>query len=241
MLFSKVRRKIIIKFIIFFGKNAEKHITTKEWEELSMNLKEAFTYQNFYDKLIGMADTYLTETNSTYKRTFTHLRHAVNPEAEDVVKVETQTEKLPYDVATLVAFALDVLEEKEKMYAAIRKAKESAELDLDAAIGMNKTRRSLQNILTELYQKREYDMVTTGRDYKFNVNGEQVPYTYEINETLTVEYDKKDVKRMMKSLDAKCNEVSKQVARLNVNLVVEITPKYTLDMDLEDCLELFTK
>ena len=116
MLFSKVRRKKIIKFISFFGKNAEKHITTKAWEELSMNLKEAFTYQNFYDRLIGMADTYLTETNSTYKRTFTHLRHAVNPEAEDVIKVETQSEKLPYDVATLVAFAVDVLDEKEKMY-----------------------------------------------------------------------------------------------------------------------------
>lgn len=206
-----------------------------------MNLKEAFTYQNFYDKLIGLVDSYLTDTNSTYKRTFTHLRHAVNPEAEDVVKVEIQAEKLPYDVATLVSFALDVLEEKEKMYVAIRKAKESAELDLDAAIGMNKTRKNLQSVLTELYQKREYDIVSSGRDYKFNVNGEQVPYNYEINETLTLEYDKKDIKKIMKSLDAKCNDVSKQVDRLNVNLAVEITPKYTLDMDLEDCLELFTK
>lgn len=206
-----------------------------------MNLKEAFTYQNFYDRLIGMVDTYLTETNSTYKRTFTHLRHAVNPEAEDVTKVETQTEKLPYDVATMVSFALDVLEEKEKMYAAIRKAKESAELDLDAAIGMNKTRKNLQNVLTELYQKREYDIMSSGRDYKFNVNGEQVPYNYEINEKLILEYDKKDIKKIMKSLDATCNEVSKQVDRLNVNLAVDIVPKYTLDMDLEDCLELFTK
>jgi hypothetical protein len=213
----------------------------KTEEELSMNLKEAFTYQNFYDRLIGMTDTYLTGTNSTYTRIFTHLRHAVNPEAEDVEKVESQTEKLPYDVSTLIAFALDVLEEKDKMYAAIRKAKESAELDLDAAIGMNKARKNLQNVLNELYQKKEYDMVTTGRDYKFNVNGEQVPYTYEINEKLTVEYDKKDVKKIMKALDAKCNDVSKQVDRLNVNLVVDITPKYTLDMDLEDCLELFVK
>lgn len=77
--------------------------------------------------------------------------------------------------------------------------------------------------------------------YKFNVNGEQVPYNYEINEQLTLEYDKKNIKKIMKSLDATCNEVSKQVDRLNVNLVVNITPKYTLDMDLEDCLELFCK
>ncbi len=206
-----------------------------------MNLKEAFTYQNYYDRLIGMVDAYLTGTNSTYTKTFVHLRHAVNPEAEDMEKVEIRAEKLPYDVATVIAFALDVLEEKEKMYAAIRKAKESAELDLDAAIGMNKIRKNLQNVLAGLYQRREYDVVTTGRDYKFNVNGEQVPYTYEINEKLTVEYDKKDVKKIMKALDAKCNEASKKVDGLNVNLKVDITPKYTLDMDLEDCLELFTK
>ncbi len=206
-----------------------------------MNLKEAFTYQNFYDRLIGMVDSYLTETNSTYKRTFVHLRHAVNPEAEDVVKVEVQSEKLNYEVGTLISFAMDVLEEKERMYAAIRKAKENAELDLDAAIGMNKTRKMLQNVLMELYQKKEYDMMSSGRDYKFNVNGEQVPYNYEINETLTLEYDKKDIKKIMKSLEARCNEISKQVDRLNVNLAVDIVPKYTLDMDLEDCLELFCR
>ena len=206
-----------------------------------MNLKEAFTYQNFYDRLISQVDSYLINTNSTYIKTFLHLRHAVNPEVENVEKTEIQAEKLPYDVETVIAFALDVLEEKEKMYAAIRKAKESAAFDLDAAIGMNKTRRNLQAMLKELYQKREYDILTTGRDYKFNVNGEQVPYTYEINEKLTVEYDKKEIKKIMKTLDAKCNEASKNVDSLNVNLMVDITPKYTLDMDLEDCLELFTK
>lgn len=205
-----------------------------------MNLKEAFTYQNFYDRLLGLAGVYLTGTNSTYQRTFTHLRSAVNPEAEDVIKVETQTEKLPYPVETLVAFALDVITEKEKMYAAIRKAKESAELDIDAAIGMNKMRKNLYSTLNVLYQKKEYDIVSNGRDYKFNVNGEQVPYTYEINEKLTLEYDKKDIKKIMKELGASCNEASKKVDQLNVNLNVDITPKYTLDMDLEDCLELFT-
>lgn len=205
-----------------------------------MNLKEAFTYQNFYDRLLGTVGSYLTCTNSTYKKTFTHLRSAVNPEAEDVVKVEVQTEKLPYEVEILLAFALDVIAEKEKMYVAIRKAKESAQLDIDAAIGMNKMRKSLHATLTALYQKKEYNVVSNGRDYKFNVNGEQVPYTYEINENLTLEYDKKGIKKMMKELDAACNEASKKVDWLNVNLTVEITPKYTLDMDLEDCLELFT-
>lgn len=127
------------------------------------------------------------------------------------------------------------------MFAAIRMAKESAEIDLDASIGMNKTRKNLMSTLEVLQKKKKYNVLTSGRDYKFNVNGEQVPYTYEIKEVLELEYDKKEIKKIMKALDAKCNEASKQVDRLNVNLPVEITPKYTLDMDLEDCLELFTK
>ena len=79
-----------------------------------MNLKEAFTYQNFYDKLISSVETYFA-TNSTYTRTFTHKRNIVNPEAENVVKVEVQQEKLPYSVETIIDFALDVMAEKEKL------------------------------------------------------------------------------------------------------------------------------
>ena len=44
----------------------------------------------------------------------------------------------------------------------------------------------------------------------------------------------------MKSLDAASNDASRMVDQLNVNLEVDITPKYTLDMDLEECLERFT-
>lgn len=205
-----------------------------------MNLKEAFTYQNFYDRLIGQVESYFS-TNSTYTRTFTHRKNEVNPEAENVVKVEVQQEKLPYSVDTMISFALNVMAEKEAMYAAIRKAKESMSFDMDAAIGMNKLRNRFRAMLElRLYNKKDVERVTEGRDYKFNVNGEQVPYTYEIDEKLTLEYDRKKVKQVMKSLDAASNDASRMVDQLNVNLEVDITPKYTLDMDLEECLERFT-
>ena len=111
-----------------------------------------------------------------------------------------------------------------------------------------------QSVVIEDYVSPQYGFAAN--DFLYKIDAEKIidKYstntimyghidTYECNGpvTLTVEYDKKDIKKIMKSLDAKCNEVSKQVDRLNVNLAVEITPKYTLDMDLEDCLELFTK
>lgn len=205
-----------------------------------MNLKEAFTYQNFYDRILAQVREYFSTTNSTYTKTFTHLKSAVNPEAEDVVEVEGQTEKLPYTVDTIIAFAMDVLKEKEKMYTAIRKAKESIEFDIDSAIGINKERNYFCNVLkNSLYNRKECEYVSEGRDYKFNVNGEQVPYTYKINEKTTLEYDKKQIKKIIKELEASSNENSKQVDLMNVTLQVDITPKYTLDMDLEDCLECF--
>ena len=205
-----------------------------------MNLKEAFTYQNFYDRILAQVREYFSATNSTYITTFTHLKSAVNPEAEDVVVVDTQTEKLPYTVDTIIAFAMDVLKEKEKMYMAIRKAKESVEFDIDSAIGINKERNYFCNVLkNSLYSRKECEHVSEGRDYKFNVNGEQVPYTYKINEKITLEYDKKKIKKIIKELEASSNENSKQVDLMNVNLQVDIIPKYTLDMDLEDCLECF--
>lgn len=204
-----------------------------------MNLKEAFTYQNFYDRTITAVETYFA-TNSIYTRTFIHKRNVVNPEAENVIKAEVQSEKLPYSVETMIAFALDVMSEKEKLYAAIRKAKEAAEMDIDAAIGMNKIRTRFRNVLEmRLYNKKDMERVVEGKDYKFNVNGEQVPYTYEIDEKLVLDYDRKQVKKVMKGLEAVSTEASGRVDRMNVNLEVDITPKYTLDMDLEECLEVF--
>lgn len=204
-----------------------------------MNLKEAFTHQNYYDGLLAETQSYLSG-NSTYKKIFRHLRNVVNPEASEVIKEEPQEEKLPYDVEFVVSFANDVIKEKELLYEAIRKAKATAELDIDAGISLNKARQGLAKTLQAMAGKKEYITTSTGRDYKFNVDGEQVPYVYEIQEQLSLEYDRKKIKSKSKELRAISDEVSRGIDLLNVTLQVEYEPVYTLDMDLEECLERFS-
>lgn len=204
-----------------------------------MNLKEAFTHQNYYDGLLAETQSYLSG-NSTYKKVFRHLRNVVNPEASEVIKEEPQEEKLPYDVEFVVSFANDVIKEKELLYEAIRKAKATAELDIDAGISLNKARQGLAKTLQAMAGKKEYITTSTGRDYKFNVDGEQVPYVYEIQEQLSLEYDRKKIKSKSKELRAISDEVSRGIDLLNVTLQVEYEPVYTLDMDLEECLERFS-
>ena len=55
-----------------------------------MNLKESFRYQKFLDGLMMNAGSYLQHPYHCLETTKVHLRHAVNPEAEDMTYAEAR-------------------------------------------------------------------------------------------------------------------------------------------------------
>ena len=58
-----------------------------------MNLKESFRYQKFLDGLMRSAASNLQNPYHSLKTTKVHLRHAVNPEAEDIAEFFHQYRK----------------------------------------------------------------------------------------------------------------------------------------------------
>jgi hypothetical protein len=78
-----------------------------------------------------------------------------------------------------------------------------------------------------------------GRDFKFNVDGVQVPYQYNINEVTTIDFDRNKVKGLVKKLCRKSDEVSARLDELNVTVRVDYTPKYEIGDSFEDCLNIF--
>ena len=87
-----------------------------------MNLKEAFRYQNKLQALMDEAQGILSCDTNVTKVENTYLRRKVMPEAQDeTVLIASETEY--YEQITGVAqFLLYLLEEKGKLFAAIRKA-----------------------------------------------------------------------------------------------------------------------
>ena len=88
-----------------------------------MNLKEAFRYQNKLQSFMDEAQGILDSDANVTKVENTYLRHKVMAEAEDeTVLIAPETEY--YEQITDIAqFLLYLLNEKDKLFAAIRKAK----------------------------------------------------------------------------------------------------------------------
>lgn len=202
-----------------------------------MNLKESFRYQKFLDGLMRSAGSNLQNPYHSLKTTKVHLRHAVNPEAEDVTEVVEDGEFVPND--TVLAFMAHLIDEREKLSIAIGKAKASVGFDMDAAIETNKFRQSLNGSVRQMLRQVGTKRKTKEVDYKFDINGQQVPYRYDVEITTTENYDKEAAKALMRATIAKADEVSAAVDAAMINTVVEYEPPYDVNETYDDVLESF--
>lgn len=207
-----------------------------------MVLKEAFRTQNYLENLINRGLMFLTSTDNVTTKKQEHMRKKVNADAEDeTIEVPKSTvfenDKITPNV--VVDFVMDVMAEKEKLTYAITVAKAKAEIDIDSSIALNKTRQGIAGILNTMANIKASERITTGRDYKFNNDGDQVLYAYNINEVTTIDFDRNKVKTLVKKLNRESDEVSTKLDALNVTVNVNYTPKYEIGDSFEDCLNVF--
>lgn len=205
-----------------------------------MNLKESFRYQNFLEAVIGAAGSSLTSSEHCLKTTRNHLRKAANPDVDDVVEEVKVDEFFAND--DILKFVEFIIEEKSKLSEAISKAKSSLPFDVDAAIATNKFRqRVCSTIRNMLRYSTPSKRVENGRDYKFNLEGNQVGYVYNIEVTKEVTYDVDSAKRMLKQLIVKSDEVSSAIDNAMVTTEVDYQPPFDVNDSFEDVMTEFLK
>ena len=73
-------------------------------------------------------------------------------------------------------------------------------------------------------------------DYKFNQEGNQVIYHYDIDEVITIDFDRKDIKGLIKKLTKQCDELSIVLDGLLVTTEVDYTPVFDINDSLEDII-----
>lgn len=201
-----------------------------------MVLKEAYRYQNYLQRLINEARNYLVKSDFTTTTKQTHHKNKANSADKD----ETQIIDKPYDVDftpnDAINFIMDVIEEKELLSKAIDDAKKAATIDLDASGAMNRVKQEYINVLELLRRTKPRKSTKTGTAYKFNVNGDQVPYYYEVEEVVTIDYDRNKVKNLIKKLRKETDQVSQDMDKALVTIEVEYAPKWDVDTPLEDAI-----
>lgn len=202
-----------------------------------MNLKESFRYQNFLESMLSSAGASLMLKDHCLKVTKTHLRNKVNPDAQDVV--ETVEVDAFFENDVVIAFIKWLVDEREKLTKAIGAAKAGIGFDIDAAIETNKFRQTASNSIKTMLRYMPSKRTEQGRDYKFNVEGNQMPYIYDIEVVSEEAYDKNGAKAAMRALITEADKVSADIDAALINTRVEYEPVFDVNETFEDVMTEF--
>ena len=195
-----------------------------------MNLKEAFQAQNKIGELMSYINRYLSDEDNVMTIMEKHLRSkALAGQQDDTVDVSRKADE-GFDVGRLLAIWQELMGEKERLGAAIGKAKASMAFNLDAAVDANKSRRAFLSMLQELANRKSSHELQKGegRGYVFNNDGNQTSYCYDIDRIMTIDYDRNKVRAMVKDLNRVSDEVSIQIDEALLQTQVDYAPKFDL-------------
>lgn len=205
-----------------------------------MNLKESFRYQTFLESMMRSASSSLSQMQHCLTITKTHNRHKANPEAEDITEV-VECEGVYYPNDDVIAFMEWLVGEREKLTSAIGKAKASVGFDIDAAVETNKFRQLLNGSIKSMMRYTPSKRTEQGRDYKFNVEGNQTAYYYDIEVVTEEAYNKDNAKRVMRSMISEADKTSAEIDAAMINTVVDYTPVYDVNESFDDVMAEFTE
>ena len=199
-----------------------------------MNLKESYRYANYLDGLLSTAYTYLRNKGFVTTTKQNHLRSKANNEAQDEI-IEVQK---PYDVEftpnNVIDFVIKVLNEKETLFNAIADAKAGTEINIDNAIAMNKKKQGFVSILNGMADIKANENIVSGSDYKFNQEGNQVKYFYNIEQSTSIDFDRTDVRNLIKKYLKETDEISAKLDLIEITTQVDFTPTWDVNEKFEE-------
>lgn len=199
-----------------------------------MNLKESYRYANYLDNLLSTAYTYLRNKGFVTTTVEEHLRKQSNPDVEN----ETIEVQKPFDVEfkpnQVVDFVVKVLNEKDKLSDAIAEAKSTTEINIDNAISMNKKKQAFVSVLNGIADIKPSEIKTTSKSYKFDINGEQKPYVYDVNRKTSIDFNRTDVRNLIKKYLKETDEISAKLDLIEITTQVDFTPTWDVNEKFEE-------
>ena len=175
-----------------------------------MNLKEAFRYQNKLQAFLEEAQNTLDRDSNVTRVENTYLRHKVNAEAEDETVLTVPDTEYYEQITDLTKFMLYLLDEKAALSAAIRKAKDALDIDMDGEISLNAARQRAARTLQHMNGLRSSEQILSngGVGYRFNAEGNQVSYRCDVKRVTTINFDRNVIRRELVKLNQRAETTS---------------------------------
>lgn len=203
-----------------------------------MNLKEAFRYQNFLKMLIQNAAVSFAVKDHCLTTTVTHHKSQTNPEAADTVECVQVDPFTSND--DMLKFVQEIINERRLIGRAITEAKKTIPFDIDAELSTNKMVRN--DIIPALSSALRWKPTTkkgTASDYKFNAEGNQTPYVYEIETTTTYAFDAPHCKEVLNGFKDYVDQCSSDIDSAMINTIVNHEPVFNMNHSFEDVVTEF--
>ena len=207
-----------------------------------MNLKEAFRYQNKLQSFMDEAQGILDRENNITKVENTYLRHKVMPEAEDEkVLIIPETEYVE-QITDIARFLLNLLDEKKTLFAAIRKAKDALDIDMDSEVSLNAARQSVARTFKHMNDLRNSEQTISngGTGYRFNAEGNQISYRCDVKRVTTINYDRNVIRTELGKLNKCADETSAKLDLCLVTSKVEYEAPFDVNASFAEAFEAFT-
>ena len=136
----------------------------------------------------------------------------------------------------VVDFVVKVIEEKEKLSESIAKAKGTTEINIDNAIAMNKKKQGFVSVLNGIADIKPTEKVVNGTGYKFNQEGNQVKYFYNVKQITSIDFDRKNIRNLIKKYAKETDDISTKLDLIEVTTNVEYDPLFNINDNFEECI-----
>ena len=116
-------------------------------------------------------------------------------------------------ITDIAKFLLYLLGEKDKLFAAIRKAKDALDIDMDSEVSLNATRQSIARTFKRMNDLRNSEQTISngGTGYRFNAEGNQISYRCDVKRVTTINYDRNVIRTELGKLNKQADETSTKI------------------------------
>ena len=206
-----------------------------------MNLKEAFRYQNKLQSLLEEAQNILDCDSNVTKVANTYLRHKVMAEAEDETVMDVPQTEYYEQITDIARFMLYLLEEKSRLFVAIRKAKDALDMDMDSEVSLNTARQSVARTFKRMNDLRSSEQMLSGGGpgYRFNAEGNQISYCCDVKRVTTINYDRKVIRSALTKLNQQADETSNRIDLCLVTSKVDYAPPFDVNASFAEAFETY--
>lgn len=204
-----------------------------------ITLKKSFELQNYFNYLFDSTLNILSYSDNITTTEQKHMRKKVYSNAEDEIIIKPKINDYDFTVMDLIDFASEIQSEINRLTVAINKAKHSDKNDFDGMIAINISKRKLLTRLEAMYDIKSKSLKRTGQAYKFNEEGNQVTYTYDIEEVTTIDFDRNAVRSIIRRLRKELEDYSNEIDTMQIHTMVDFDTIYEIGDKLEDAIEKF--